>query len=313
MNELLSVTDLTWESILGTQYDLAIVACGHETRCRYVASRFERSRPSRLEVLGFSGFREESTRVLNDEYFTDHWNVQPIITQNRDDNTIFGILDAAAEKDQLRSILVDYSSMTRFWYTAVLNWFRYRWDGQAIDLDFVYAPGHYEGNIPRLEVEEIVCLPGCEGSTSSSGPSIALVGMGFDGLSALCALDDLEPDLVIGFAASDGAESEYVEIVRKENAEMLDRSGKELLIFPMQSLVSTVRLLSEVISPYRHGFSVTIVPMGPKPHVLASVLLAMRLPQIACLHVSGTREYAWDAKPDGRVFGTRVRFRRHAR
>ena len=40
--------------------------------------------------------------------------------------------------------------------------------------------------------------------------------------------------------------------------------------------------------PHRPDGEITLVSMGPKPHVLASILVAMRFQEVACLRVSGT-------------------------
>jgi hypothetical protein len=172
----------------------------------------------------------------------------------------------------------------------------------------VYCAGEYAQEIPTLQIDDILSLPGCEGNTASAGPSVALLGLGFDNNAVQCVLDDMEPDIVQPFIAGGAARTSYIEKVKHVNAELLLRCGAALEL-PLESVATTVTCLSEVAAPYNEKFNISIIPLGPKPHVLASVLLAMKLPRVAALHVSGRRAPPWDALPTERIICTRVRFR----
>ena len=60
-----------------------------------------------------------------------------------------------------------------------------------------------------------------------------------------------------------------------------------------------------MISPQRPDGEITLVPMGPKPHVLAAILVAMRFQEVACLRVSG-ESYPLDVKATAEIMATRV-------
>jgi len=309
MNEIFEVNDCDIQSIQASEYDLAIFASGHETRARFASSVLSPDRARRTVVFGFESFRADGSRVENDCHFLERWGQEPKIIGTRADQSVYETLEELIGDRPATRILIDYSSMSRFWYAAVLNWLRFRWKRGSIEIDLLYAPSRYNAPIPRLEVDQILSIPGCEGNTASSGPSVALIGLGFDGLSALCVLDDLEPDIVKSFLAGGGAEAGYLEQAKEENRELISHYSCEPLVFPIASVQATVRLLSEVIAPFTPGFSISITPLGPKPHVLASILLAMKFPHVACIHVAGRRQSVWDAVPDGRLIGTRVAFR----
>jgi hypothetical protein len=49
-----------------------------------------------------------------------------------------------------------------------------------------------------------------------------------------------------------------------------------------------------------------LVPMGPKPHVLASILVSMRFAEVSCMRVSVTRERPEKVDPTGEVIAARV-------
>ncbi|MFA6472503.1 MAG: hypothetical protein WCU00_10720, partial [Candidatus Latescibacterota bacterium] len=80
---------------------------------------------------------------------------------------------------------------------------------------------------------------------------------------------------------------------------------KDVLELPLASIEVCYRHLAETIAPHRPDGEITLVPMGPKPHVLASILIAMRFQEVACLRVSFAPNPI-DVKPTGEIVATRV-------
>jgi hypothetical protein len=128
-------------------------------------------------------------------------------------------------------------------------------------------------------------------------------------IAALCVLDHLEADTVYAFLACNGARTDYIARTRKENEGLINhRKTVATLEMPLTSIESCYRRLAETIAPHRPDGEITLVPMGPKPHVLASILIAMRFPEVACLRVSATPD-GLDVKPNGEIVATRVIFK----
>jgi hypothetical protein len=182
--------------------------------------------------------------------------------------------------------------MSRLWYAGILNWARYANSADETVVDFVYALGKYEDNDLPMVIEDMVSIPGCEGGALQSQHSVAIFGLGFNGWASLSVLERLEADHVYAFIASPGASPDYLERVRRTNKDFLDepRVKRHVLELPLKSVETAYRFLSELVAPHSRKDSVTLVPMGPKPHILASILVSMRFPEVSC-----TRE--------GRSFG----------
>ncbi len=308
MNRVDLVGDVEVGLFQNSVYDLAIFASGHEERASHVSTLLSRDQVKCVCVFGFDSGMHEGARLSNDAYFRKEWGEEPLVFSNRAESGIYSVLSKyLAHKSRVR-VLVDYSSMTRFWYAAILNWLRYNETFESIEIDLVYCAGEYVSDIPALEIDSILSIPGCEGNTASAGPSVTLLGLGFDSRSVQCVIDDLEPDIVKPFIAAGTARGEYIKKVKAANADLLQRCGS-VLELPLQSVATTLTCLGEVIIPYCSGFNVSIVPLGPKPHVLASILLAMKFPQVTALHVSGMRSPPWNAKPTSQITCTRVSFK----
>ncbi len=157
-------------------------------------------------------------------------------------------------------------------------------------------------------IQDMLAIPGCEGGTAIYDKSIAVFGLGFNGWASLCVLERLEADSVFAYLASPAADDGYPGVVRSKNSDFLDepRVQKDVLGFPLKSVEMTYRYLSELISPHRSRDVITLVPMGPKPHVLAAILLAMKFPEISCLRISTKRIRPEKVEPTGEIVSTRV-------
>ncbi len=303
------VTDLDFAEVAATNYDVAVFSSGYEERCTHVPSSLCRSRSANAIVLGFKDLSESPQRKLHDEFFRQEWGVNAITTSAGNDYKIQNLLNRLiSDRVKISRLVVDCSSMSRLWYAGILNWARYGNGGAETIVDFVYACGKYEEKNPPMIIEDMVTIPGCEGGAFRSQPSVAIFGLGFNGWASLSVLERLEADEVYAFIASPGGSADYPERVRTVNRDFLEepRVNDQLLELPLKSVEAAYRLLSEVVTPHRRKASVTLVPMGPKPHILASILVSLKFPEVSCMRVNMSRERPERVKPTGDVIAVRI-------
>lgn len=307
---LASISDITFETAIASHYDLAIFASGYESRCRYVSSQLEQANIHRQLIFGFEFVGDTLLRAESDKHFQDKWGETPNILHSPNELEVYRLLNQEVRNSgsRISRILVDYSSMSRAWYAAILNWFRFSELQSEIVVDFVYSAGEYSSDFAPIAVESILPLPGCEGSSGTVTKSIAIIGLGFENLAPLCVLDKLQPDVIFTFLASPSLNENYPAIARSKNKELID-AAKETLELPLTSIEITVTKLAEVISPYLRNADITFVPMGPKPHVLATILLAIRFNQVTCLHVHGKCREIGNVAASGDVIATSLLFK----
>lgn len=311
------VVDRKYESLRTEEYDVAVFASGYEERCTFVPKQFAGLRISYPLVLGFKELQNAEPRKEHDIYYRECWESEPHITSAGDDFTIQRLLNDVVPKQGVpRRILVDCSSMSRLWYAGLLNWARYGTGGKDIQIDFLYALGRYEDadGLP-IVIEDMVSIPGCEGGPLRSRRSVAIFGLGFNAWATLSVLERLEADEVFAYLAAPGAVASYPQLVRSLNRDFLaePQVKKPILELPLRSVETCYRYLSEIVSPYRARDSVILVPMGPKPHVLASILVAMRFPEVSCMRVSMTRARPEKVQPTGEVVAATVVVRRQGK
>lgn len=303
------VSDVHFSDLVEGGYDVAIFASGYESRCLQVPRLLRQSDISAVVVLGFEDLATSKERLSHDEYFKTEWAAPPIISKSDDDFVIQSVLNELQRlRGPLHRILVDYSSMSRIWYAGLLNWVRYASNSASTVIDFVYSCGQYQEDFPQMVIKDMLMVPGCEGATPRSGKSIAVFGLGFNGWASKCVLERLEADEVFAFVANPGSSEGYPSRVRLANAEFLEepRLLNHTLDLPLASVTTSYRYLAELVCPNLARDSITLVPMGPKPHVLASILLAIKFPEVACLRVSAMRAYTEAVSPTGELIVTRV-------
>lgn len=308
---LYSVNDSNFPNVLKTHYDLGVFACGYEQRCVNVATFMDKSRILQNVVFGFKEIMCSEQRKKNDEYFIEHWNKKQILVSTNDEGPIYNyFLDFFKnKKGNSFKIMVDYSSMSRLWYSGILHFLHVaQTNYKEIIVDLLYSVGAHRKKIPEIVITDILSIPGFEGISVPFNKSVAVFGLGFDRHAPLCVLDRLESDIVYAFLAAPAAFDDYPRIARDNNKELIE-AAKKTLEFPLNSVEHTYRYLTEIVTPHFVDSNIILIPMGPKPHVLASILLSMRFDSIACLRVTGNRSDSENVQATGDIVVTRIHFR----
>jgi hypothetical protein len=307
---LYSVTDIADDVLYTSKYSAAIFASGFEERCTYFPKKTPNYNIENAIVFGFKEGRECKQREANDRYYLDNWVNDIIITSSGDETPIYDVLNSIKynKSDDIR-LLVDYTSMSRLWYAGILNWSRFAQNFKTITIDMVYSPGIHREKTEPMVIKNILSIPGCEGGAVPLFKSVAVFGLGFDGLAPLCVLEKLEPDLYYVYFASPTIFPDYPNKVRKENQELI-RDAKGVLELPLSSVEKTFAHLGEIVSLHKSEADITFVPMGPKPHVLAAILLSLRFEEVACLRVSNKKVNSFaNISTNGQLVSTSVVFK----
>jgi hypothetical protein len=288
-----AVRDLTISDVAGRVYDLAIFASGYEARCTQAVSLLDPKAFRSAIVIGFQKPVLPELRAVNDQVFIERLGQSPTI--EGDDltvnlaNQLTALVERAGSESRTVSILVDYSSMRREWYGFVLSFLGHMANpGVTISVDFLYSfgvyPPRYELSIEKAVLESIVPLPGMEGLSASRASSIAVFGLGFSPVAGLGALERLQPDKVFCFLANPGSADANVETTKRCNEPLIKRTSHPLISVPLGNLAAAYRALCELVWPFVGKYHINILPMGPKPHILASMLVAQTYKPVGCLY-----------------------------
>jgi hypothetical protein len=145
-----------------------------------------------------------------------------------------------------------------------------------------YVPGQYgreiEGSRRLLALRGLIGTEGLKEEYDKE--SAFVVGLGFDGQLAEAVIELYQVDHFSCFYADPGPLHGSAKRARTINKYLLERSER-IGTAPTCSVGEAVRLILELCEWYLDRRSVILVPIGPKPHVLAAILAAAVQPQIA--------------------------------
>ena len=300
------VEDLSIGEVQKTRYQASLWGCGFEQRCTYLLSLVSDDQIGHQRAFGFQVPVKSQGRLAAEEYFASR---SVLIREfgGADDASIFQTLnELPIDLHDSIHLLVDYSSMTRTWYASILRWACLA-NTTKVTIDFCYSTGRYPADIPPTQITDVLCIPGCEGSGSSQKSSIAVFGLGFEPWPPLCVIDKLEPNDVYAVIADPGASEGDVARALLINDEFIRQNAPNNIVrLPLRSVASTYYGLLELIDPFLGNAKTSLIFLGPKPHVLASILVAMSASDVACLHVSGLRNDEVNVEATGEMVVTRV-------
>jgi hypothetical protein len=311
-----NVNSIPLSRVLEANYDVAFLGCGYESRSTHIASRIDHSKADNILTLAHEKNRNDTFYYNKD--FLNNVSDEFVTVSTPTENEIYNILNKYRDKNSLK-VLVDYSSMSKYWYNGILKWSEISTqeskahpdsdtNTQEVLVDFVYSVGSYQEDFEPLTIGEITPLPGRDASHLSQRDSLAVFGLGYDPIVVESVYNRIEPDKVFAFLASPGANSEAADKVESDNRFFIeDHVDGNPLSLPLKDIPRTCAHLRELVLPYLEEFYVMIISLGPKPHVLSSLLTCMKYPKyISCLSVTGDRKNPVNVKAEGDVVCTRV-------
>lgn len=311
MMNIREIEALPFDEIEWSRYQGIFAASGFEARSTHVPSLVPKDQITKLFVIGFSSDRDTLSRRENDQWFTDATGLEPTIPDSptHTESIIYGYLNSIVGEDVF--IAVDYSTMTRDWYGRILTWAKYQTKYCSVTLDFYYSHGVYRSEFDHLQIKDIVCVPGYEGVGAGARYTTAFFGLGFDGAATSTVGDLIEADKLICFIARGGDIDPHADEVLSKNSQLLSESRTTPISLPLSDVRRSTSILLENINQHcNDSDKVIVIPMGPKPHVLASLIACQIISKAACLHVKGTRKDPVQVDAAGPVTVTRIRYQR---
>lgn len=302
-----TISDTRYTPLVYADADLLLCSLGYEERCTAIPQELPTGALERTVVLEFAEMEDDDLRKANTAAF-DSIGLSPSLTMSADsDVEVLQLLEARLSGRSNPYLVVDYSAMSRVWYDAILNWM---WHSPSVvggaTIDFVYSRGKYAGADGPLVLESLDALRGAQGITRPGAPSVLCLVLGFDASAIWSAYQALQPDTLICAVGIDVEPHEDRRRVLEVNKEV--RSLSSLTVdLPVYSIEESYRILASLFSSATGGSDVTILPFGPKPLTLASILLSHRFRDVRCLRPKRRPRVERIQATDGRL-ATRVSF-----
>lgn len=296
------INQIDKNTLLNIEFDFVIAATGYESRASYIASLLNDDLKCDKIVIGFPDYKYENSRIENDRFFNkrkykfiecDGAKSKEILTSI--DNFIL-----SCTKDDL-SILVDYSSMTRNWYGAIINHFKLLYTSKkSIRVFYSYSAAEFY-SAPEKEsiISNFNPIPGYCNLSIPSCPTALITALGYDKNKAFGLREYFDAEVLYLFYTEG---NKFSEIVKDRNEDII-KSTKPDFIFPfnMKDLLYTKSILYDLCVKISANYRIIIAPCGPKPFTLLSFLISSSIDLVDVWRISGI-DYQANRKPNGEVF-----------
>lgn len=315
MNKL-HVDDLSIGELSQSNYDIALFSCGYEERCIDVATRLNKENIDNVIVLAFDQHKEDPVRIDSLNYFSESWRGFKLLEiSQREISEIQKVLSDTINKVNRKEIkiLIDYTSMSRAWYAAILNYL-VNFCELRVTVDLTYATAVYKDLDLNVELGELRIIPGCEGISLTKRHNAAIFMLGFDRYGPQRLYNLLNPNKCFGIMAAPAATYDYEYTCLEKNKDFISHylGGEDKLIkLPINSIATCYDNMSQMLSPLRSEYNVSIIPFGPKPHILAAILCSFNYPNVTCLYSEYIRNETTKVESSGDFVISRLYIKRN--
>ena len=284
MLSLYDVKNIDVRDIETTQFDIGLFASGFDARASFLPKKIDPSNVDNKLILGFSEWRDSEHRKGNDLFYREKY-AEPEVLSSSSDREIYcelnKIFKTLKDKDELR-ILLDYTSMSRLWYSGILNYVKLQ-NRKKIEVYINYCSGDYVGKIYDFGYSTINSLPGQEGVLTSNDRTTLVIPVGFYSDIVRAVIQEIEPNEIVGILGIPSLKKEYEERANKTKDD-LGGEIKKWLSCPVHDLEAIFRTFSEIINNSIHH-EIMFLPLGPKTFNMASILVSQRFEHITCLYL----------------------------
>lgn len=287
--------------------DLFITASGFESRANFQAIKFASFAKERIS-LGFNSEMDDEIRKLNDNFYISNNFSLSIVDGEGSINTFLNeIIDKIcflAKTDRQVLIYIDYSCMTKNWYSYLLYGIFHLPKRKNIKLYLGYSHAEfvkYDGNQTLNRV--VSPLFGYCDLSVPSKPTALIIGMGNEPnrIYGLKEYFDAAPYLFYSDSSYNDMYCEEVEVLNKDI--MSEISPNNIFKFPIHDLTYTNYILENLCLTLLKNYRVILAPCGPKPFAILSMINSLKHDDsIEVWRISaGSKVPKIDRKPTGLI------------
>lgn len=315
MNNLY-IEDLSRGTFLEQEYDLAIFSCGYEERCIDVPSLINPEKIKCTSIIHFDQHHNDPQRKICEEFFNEKYKRANHLSINQTEIALLHshvsqlVNVIQLEKHTPLRILIDYTSMSRAWYAALLTFFM-KFYGKNVVVDLTYTNGVYHETDLNVELGDLKVIPGCEGNSLTKRNNAAIFMLGFDSYGPLRLYNLLNPNRCFGVLASPASIQKYEDTCIEKNKAFITHhlGGIENIIkLPINSLATCYEHMSQILMPLQQEYNVSIIPFGPKPHIITSILCSLNFNNVTCMYSEYKRNRTAIVQSTGDITASRVIF-----
>jgi len=302
--ELIFIHQVGFEQLRNTQFDYFITASGYENRCTYLIDSIKINAGSKI-AISFNDKKDFLYRKKNDKRFAEEGFifVEESASETEKLTRILADICKSSHGCSQVSILVDYSCMSKIWYAGILKYFiTNELSLEHLELYFSYTSAVFSEPL-KTETKALLASPRglLKANLRSAKPRALILGLGYEKYLTPGLIEKLDYKAMFAFYSDPAFDSRYADWVTRNNKKIIRRLPEDHIIkYPVTDLKETDALLTSLTMKLRLDYQVVILPVGPKPFTLSSLLLAARYPDIEVWTIdTGYSPAAYNRNPTG--------------
>jgi hypothetical protein len=302
--ELIFAHQIGFEQLSNKKFDYFIAASGYENRCTYLLDTIGIDAANKI-VLAFDEKKDFLFRKKNDDIFSasGFTFIEEFAGGKEKIIELLNLICQSSIGCKNISILIDYSCMSKIWYAGILSYFAsYELNIENLELYFSYTSAEFSAPMEPDQGSIITTPRGLlKANQRSSRPKAMILGLGYEKFLTTSLISTFNCKTIYAFYSDPAFDDRYAESVTKNNKKILKTiPGDHIIKYPVNNFKSTDALLTSLTMKLRLNHHVVILPAGPKPFTLSSLILASRYPDIEVWTIdNGQAPAAYNRNPMG--------------
>ncbi|MGN7920184.1 hypothetical protein [Lysobacter sp. 22409] len=271
------------------EHDIAIAACGYETRSRYVLERLDVKASSKV-TFGYGHGEELSFEDNKSAFISAGFSFESVADDVFECRVKELILGARRDKETI-TVLLDISCFTRLRLACILDVLT---KSGPFVLDVFYSLASFS---PPSQVEptnQFLCpVSGhLSGWTGDATKAVVLVsGLGYEQMMALGIIEHIDPyELWLFFPES--PLKKYDKAVSSSNSLLLRETPvSNVISYPVLDGPVLLRKMLSLVSSLRNDYRCILMPLGPKIFAFCALLAGCAYRDVSVWRASAGKHY----------------------
>lgn len=310
MKAINKIEEYSPRNIEGISFDLIIASSGYESRAIFLHKEFSLKSECKI-VFAFDNYYDLEQRVANDSYFRQA-GYETYQASGNDDNSVYNYLKSFIFKNNNVNILVDYSSMTRVWYSCILKFFAdfNSADVFNVNLFFSYTKAEYipppKDIVPN---KYVVPIDNHFKISTLQKPTALIIGLGNENIRAFGLKEMFDAETFVFY--TDGTlKNRYSLDVETCNSELLEIIPDDNVFkYQLQNMSYLHIVLNFLCKKLEERFKIVIAPCGPKPFTLIALFNSQLLNETSVWRISaGEKALPVNRDANGDILITKIQY-----
>ena len=280
--ELVHNYQVSFNELHTERFDCIIAASGYQKRSTYLAENLDTKGSNNL-VIAFNERTHSLPRLENEKIF-QKLGFNSIKADPDEHSDIEEMMQRICygKMNRTYNILVDYSCMTKVWCAAIIKYLlKNDFHAERINIYFSYTPKKVNILPQKLRLKSYAPLIFSSEKDLKNKPIALIAGLNNNLEMMKELIDELKPSNTYALIPYFRHDGEYCQKIIDNNESILKHIPSEkVLKYPAERPDQISSMITSLCLDLRLESRVILVPQGPKPFNLASILFSVRYPDV---------------------------------